>query len=160
MNAANPRWRNPGRARGYETYFLAEAKTDDERRVEEMENEAVKYEVEAGAATGDALSFIINDMKQNEYLRESSELAATVQRGLGTVHPGTSRGVKQAGFRVLVGAFMPAVLVEIGFGSNPSDAAYISSAAGQKELAESIADATMTYLSRYARRASSSPDLQ
>lgn len=159
VNAANLRWRNPGGARGYETYFLAEAKTDDERRVEEMENEAVKYEVEADAKTGDALSFIINDMKQNEYLRESSELAAIVQRSLGTVHPGASRGVKQAGFRVLISAYMPAILVEVGFGTNRAEAAYISSAAGQRELAESIASATMNYLSRYGRRASRSPTL-
>jgi N-acetylmuramoyl-L-alanine amidase len=160
VNAANPRWRNPGGARGYETYFLAEAKTDDERRVEEMENEAVKYEVETGAKTGDDLSFIINDMKQNEYLRESSELAEIVQRTLGTVHPGASRGVKQAGFRVLISAYMPAILVEIGFGTNPAEAAYIRSASGQRDLAESIATATIAYLSRYGRRASSSPTLQ
>jgi N-acetylmuramoyl-L-alanine amidase len=43
VNAANPRWRRPQDARGFETYFLSTAKTDDERRVEAMENEAVQY---------------------------------------------------------------------------------------------------------------------
>ncbi|MEI6741474.1 MAG: N-acetylmuramoyl-L-alanine amidase, partial [Gemmatimonadaceae bacterium] len=42
VNAANLRWNDPGAARGYETYFLAEAKTEDERRVEAMENEVIK----------------------------------------------------------------------------------------------------------------------
>ena len=42
------------------------------------------------------------------------------------MHPGPSRGVKQAGFRVLVTAFMPAVLVEIGFGTNAGEAAYMT----------------------------------
>ena len=59
-------------------------------------------------------------MAQNEHLRESNELAELIQRRLGAMHPGPSRGVKQAGFRVLVTAFMPAVLVEIGFGTNPA----------------------------------------
>lgn len=152
VNAANPRWKNPGGARGFETYFLSEAKTDDERRVAELENEAVKYEVEEGAQGGDPLSFILNDMKQNEYLRESSAFAVAVQQSLRAVHPGTDRGVKQAGFVVLVGAFMPSVLVEIGFGTNAAEAAYISGASGQKELAGAIADATMSYLARYVGR--------
>lgn len=152
VNAANPRWRDPGSSRGFETYFLAEAKTEDEQRVAELENEAVKYEAEADAKNGDALSFILNDMKQNEYLRESSDFAATVQSSLGRVHPAPSRGVKQAGFRVLVGAFMPAVLVEIGFGTNRSDSAYMTSERGQKDLATAIADATMNYLARYVGR--------
>ena len=154
VNAANPRLRDPAAARGFETYFLSEAKTDDERRVAALENEAVKYEVESDANGGDPLSFILNDMKQNEYLREASALAQTVQRSLGTVHPGTNRGVKQAGFRVLVGAFMPAVLVEVGFGTNAADSAYLSSATGQRLIAAAIADATMAYLSRYVERRS------
>ena len=152
VNAANPRWRDPGAARGFETYFLAEAKTEDERRVAELENEAVKYEVEADAKNGDPLSFILNDMKQNEYLRESSNLASTVQEGLRRVHPAPSRGVKQAGFRVLIGAFMPAILVEVGFGTNRSDSAYMTSERGQRDLSSAIADATMNYLARYGGR--------
>lgn len=154
VNAANPRWKNPGGARGFETYFLSEAKTDDERRVAELENEAVKYEVEEGSEGGDPLSFILNDMKQNEYLRESSDFAATVQQSLRAIHPGTDRGVKQAGFVVLVGAFMPSVLVEIGFGTNAAEAAYISGAAGQQQLASAIADATMSFLTRYVSKRS------
>jgi N-acetylmuramoyl-L-alanine amidase len=157
VNAANPRWRNPSAARGFETYFLAEAKTEDERRVAMLENESSKYDAEADSRAGDPLSFVLNDMKQNEYLRESSDFARTVQRSLAAVHPGTNRGVKQAGFVVLVSAFMPAVLVEIGFGSNPSDAAWIASARGQGTLAAAIADATMSYLTSYERRGSAGP---
>ncbi|MFN8579822.1 MAG: N-acetylmuramoyl-L-alanine amidase [Gemmatimonadaceae bacterium] len=152
VNAANLRWKQPGEARGFETYFLAEAKTEDERRVEELENEATKYEAEAGADAGDPVSFILNDMKQNEHLRESSDLAATVQRSLRTVHPGPSRGVKQAGFRVLVSAYMPAALVEIGFGTNADEARYIGSPDGQRDLARAIADAVVTYLAQLNRR--------
>ena len=58
----------------------------------------------------------------------------------------------QAGFRVLVTAYMPAVLVEIGFGSNPAEAAYLSDAAKQRVIAAAIADAAMQYLDRYDSR--------
>ena len=91
-------------------------------------------------------------MAQNEHLRESSELAELIQRRLATMHPGPSRGVKQAGFRVLVTAYMPAVLVEIGFGTNPRESAYLSDSQKQDALAAAIADGAMAYLERYERR--------
>lgn len=152
VNAANLRWQRPGDARGYETYFLAEAKTEDERRVERMENEAIRFETTVEAPKNDPLSFIIHDMAQNEHLRESQELAAAIQAGLGRVHPGPSRGVKQAGFVVLTTAFMPAVLVEIGFGTNAAEAQYLATPARQREIADAIASATMAYLEGYERR--------
>lgn len=152
VNAANPGWKNPGGARGFETYFLAEAKTEDAKRLERMENEVVKFESGPSAGSGDPLSFIITDMKQNEHLREANELAELIQRRMGQVHPGPSRGVKQAGFAVLVKAYMPAVLVEIGFGTNPAEAAYLTDAARMDELAASISDGVLEYLKRYERR--------
>ena len=152
VNAANMGWKNPGGARGFETYFLAEAKTDDARRVERMENEAVRFETSVDAGNHDPLSFVINDMAQNEHLRESSELAAIVQQSLGRMHPGPSRGVKQAGFRVLVTAYMPAVLIEIGFGTNPAEAEWMSDEHRQRAIATAVAEAAMQYLDRYERR--------
>jgi N-acetylmuramoyl-L-alanine amidase len=158
VNAANPRWRQPAAARGFETYFLAEAKTDDEKRVEEMENDVVKYDLELNASDGDPISFILADMRQNEYLRESSTLAQVMQDGLARVHPSkANRGVKQAGFRVLIEAHMPAVLIELGFGTNAAEARYLASVAGQRELAGAIADAAMEYLSNLQRRAGNAP---
>ncbi|HWZ59538.1 MAG TPA: N-acetylmuramoyl-L-alanine amidase [Gemmatimonadaceae bacterium] len=155
VNAANPSWHDPGAARGFETYFLAEAKTEDARRVADMENEAVRFETSPTGGKNDPLSYIMQDMKQNEHLRESSELAETIERRLGTVHPGPSRGVKQAGFRVLVTAYMPAVLVEIGFGTNASEARFLADPAAQRKLAGAIAGATSEYLTRYERRVGS-----
>jgi len=153
VNAASPTWKDPRGARGFETYFLSEAKTEDARRVERMENESVRLEGDANnVSVEDPLSFILSAMTQNEHLRESSELAEIIQRRLGRMHPGPSRGVKQAGFRVLVTAYMPAVLVEIGFGTNPAEAAYLSSVEKQDAIAAAIADAAMQYLERYESR--------
>jgi N-acetylmuramoyl-L-alanine amidase len=154
VNAPSPTWKSPAAARGFETYFLAEAKTEDARRVEQMENEAVRFEAPAVANKGDALSFIVADMLQNEHLRESSELAELVQRHLAATHPGPDRGVRQAGFRVLVTAFMPSVLIEVGFGTNVAEARYLASEKGQERVAAAIAAATLEYLGRYERRVS------
>jgi N-acetylmuramoyl-L-alanine amidase len=140
------------RERGFETYFLAEAKTEDERRVQDMENESVKFETGANAPKGDPLNFIITDMAQNEHLRESSDLAETIQSGLIDVHPGPNRGVQQANFAVLRGSYMPAVLIELGFGSNQSEATYLSDQANQRALARNIAESVIAYLAHYESR--------
>ena len=160
VNAANLNWKDPGGARGFETYFLAEAKTEDERRVARMENEVVRFESSGDPALEGGIGFILKDMAQNEQLRESSDLAETIQSRLKRIHPGPSRGVKQAGFMVLVTAFMPSVLVEIGFGTNPAEAAYISGEAGQRAIASAVADAAMEYLGRYERRVTGTSTLQ
>ena len=153
VNAAPTTWRNAAQAgRGFETYFLAEAKTEEARRVEQMENESVRFETGANAPKGDPLSFIINDMAQNEHLRESMDLAESIQNGLRRIHPGPNRGVKQANFAVLRTSFMPAVLVEIGFGTNPEEAAFMSDPSKQRVLARAIADGALEYLDRYEQR--------
>jgi N-acetylmuramoyl-L-alanine amidase len=151
-NAPGSNTAKGARERGFETYFLAEAKTEDERRVQDMENESVKFETGANAPKGDPLNFIITDMAQNEHLRESSDLAQTIQQGLIDVHPGPNRGVQQANFAVLRGSYMPAVLVEIGFGTNQSEATYLSDQANQRALARNIAESVIAYLAHYDSR--------
>ena len=157
VNGPNLRWRNPQRVRGFETFFLAEAKTEDEQRVADMENASVRFETEAEATKGDPLSFIIADMAQNEHLRESLELATLIQGEIASFHPGTNRGVKQANFAVLRTSYMPAVLVEIGFGSNPEESRFMTTPARQKQIAAAIADAAVAYLANYERRVGGAP---
>lgn len=152
VNATGSRGRDAIRERGFETYFLAEAKSEDALRVEKMENEAVKFETGVNAPKGDPLSFILNDMAQNEHLRESAELARIIQENFTDFHPGPSRGVQQANFAVLRGSYMPAVLVEIGFGTNPQEAAYLSNSDNERVIARSIAKSVLSYLGRYDAR--------
>jgi len=150
--------RRPGytAARGFETYFLAEAKTEDARRVARMENDAVRFETETVASnpTG-GLDFILKDLQLNEHLRESALLAERVQDNLDRVHTGTNRGVKQAGFMVLTTARRPAILAELGYSTNPEDGRFLTSSAGQRQLAVALADAVVAYLHEYERRAGS-----
>ena len=62
-----------------------------------------------------------------------------------------SRGVKQAGFYVLVGASMPSALVETGFISNTDDAKFLKSSTGQEQIAKSILGSIKTYRTYYEK---------
>ena len=153
--------RRPGYTdiRGFETYFLAEAKTEDAARVAQMENDAVRFETQQDAVgTVGGLDFILKDLQLNEHLRESARLAGLVQSDLATVHTGESRGVKQAGFMVLTTARRPAILVELGYSTNPQDGRFLTSRNSQKAMAASIADGIVQYLLEYERRTGTSPD--
>jgi N-acetylmuramoyl-L-alanine amidase len=145
--------------RGFETFFLAEARTEDAARVAKMENDAVRFET--GPSPADAaggLDFIVKDLQLNEHLRESARLAELVQRGLDGAHTSENRGVKQAGFMVLTTARRPAVLVEMGYSTNPQDGRLLTTRTSQKALAASIADAVVEYLLEYERKTGTAAD--
>jgi N-acetylmuramoyl-L-alanine amidase len=146
----------PGRRRavtgGVETYFLSDAKTEDQKRVAKMENDAIRFEPGAsGAATGD-LGFILRDLQSNEYLRQSARLADLVQQDVSGVHPNGGRGVQQAAFMVLTTARRPAILVEAGFATNQDDAAFLVSPLGAHKIASAIANGIVAYLREFERK--------
>jgi N-acetylmuramoyl-L-alanine amidase len=148
MNAGPHR----SRAHGIETYFLSDAKTEDAARVAKMENDAVRYERGGGAADTGKVGFILRDLTQNEYLRESARIAELVQDRVGAIAPGGSRGVQQAPFWVLKDARRPAILVETGFATNRADGEFLSDARGQHKIAAAIADGVVAYLQELERR--------
>ncbi len=127
--------------RGFETFFLSAARTEDEQRVAEMENAAIEFEDAHVPGAGQDLDWILNTLRNDFYLRASNDLAEVIQRKIGEIHPGPNRGVKQAGFRVLIGAFMPAVLVEMAFISNRQEAELLGSAQFQTRISRALADA-------------------
>jgi len=139
--------------RGFETFFLAEARTEDAARVAKMENDAVRFETgDTDVTASGGLDFILKDLQLNEHLRESARAAELVQRRLGAVHTGESRGVKQAGFMVLTTARRPAILVELGYSTNPQDGRFLTSRSSQKAMAAALADAIVEYLHEYERK--------
>src|ERR1041385_5174885 len=152
--------RRPGyqRVRGFETYFLAEAKTEDAARVARMENEAIRFEGsgESGEQAG-GLDFILKDLQLNEHLRESARAAELVQSYLQETHTGPDLGVKQAGFMVLTTARRPAILIETGYSTNPEDARLLTGRVSQRNLAAAIADAVVAYLLEYERKVGLGP---
>jgi N-acetylmuramoyl-L-alanine amidase len=145
--------------RGFETFFLAEAKTEEAARVAKMENDAVRFETgDPGGATAGGLDFILKDLQLNEHLRESARMAELVQKGLAGVHTGESRGVKQAGFMVLTTARRPAILLEMGYSTNPQDGRFLTNRSSQKAMASAVADAIVEYLREYERKTDASTD--
>jgi len=143
--------------RGFETFFLAEARTEDAARVARMENEAIRFEHSTeDAVAGDGLGFILKDLQLNEHLRESARVAELIQGHLDRVHSGENRGVKQAGFVVLTTARRPAVLVELGYSTNRQDARLLTDSGTQRRLVAALADAILAYLVEYERRSDES----
>jgi len=118
-----------------------------------MENEALRYEGDTTTEVGEGLDFILRNLQLNEYLRESARAAELVQSQVGMVHTGTNRGVKQSRvLAVLNTARRPAILVEMGFSTNPADARLLISHKSQQSLATAIADAIVEYLLEYERK--------
>lgn len=147
-----PRGNHTARASGVETYFLSDAKTEDQERVAKMENDAIRFETgRSGPATG-PLGFILRDLQSNEYLRESAGLAELVQGHVAQIQPGGDHGLQQAGFTVLATARRPAILVETGFATNPTDGAFLASGLGQHKIATAIADGIVAYLIKFERK--------
>jgi N-acetylmuramoyl-L-alanine amidase len=151
VNSLNPR-RGYQQVRGFETYFLSEARDEDAARVARMENGAQRFDnpITASSRSSD-LDFMFNDLQRAEFLRGSQQAAAFIQSFLGEVHDGGNNGVKQAGFAVLSTARRPSVLIEIGYATNREDAALMTSRDGQRKLASSIAVAIVAYLKEHDR---------
>jgi N-acetylmuramoyl-L-alanine amidase len=151
-----PRRRGYQKVDGIETYFLSEARTAEAKRVAAMENDALRYETSYDASKDTQFAFILKDLQRNEYLRESASLAEDVQESAAGVSPGEDRGVSQAAFVVLTTAHRPAILVETGYSTNPSDARFLVSPEGQRRLASAIADGIVKYLAQYERKTAAS----
>jgi N-acetylmuramoyl-L-alanine amidase len=149
---AMPEGRRADRATGVETYFLSDAKTEDQQRVAQTENDAIRFETGTSMAATGPLGFILRDLQVNEYLRESAQLAELVQDSVTRIHPGGGHGVQQAGFMVLATARRPAILVETGFATNRTDGAFLASSLGQHKIASAIADGIVAYLLEFERK--------
>jgi N-acetylmuramoyl-L-alanine amidase len=137
VNAASPA------AFGAETYVLGLHRTKDNLSVAKRENAAVSLEDDykkhyEGFDPNSEEANILIAMMQSAYLIQSLEFAGRVQQRF-VSHAGRhDRGVRQAGFLVLVRATMPAVLIETGFATHPTEEKFLASDEGQNKMAESI----------------------
>ena len=141
-----PGYRNIG---GLETYFFDHRKQNAPDRIAQRENASLRYQPEGDRIPDDALTAILRDLEENEYMRESARLAADVQEPAARVHPNGSRHVAQGNLLVLRWATRPAILIETGYGTNRRDARFLSSRDGRRSLARGIADGIVQYLLHY-----------
>ena len=134
---------------GAETFFLSNQATDDDaRRLAAIENNAMGLEGPTGSDSN--LQMLLWDMAQTRHLRESSVLAEMVQSNMNSLGGTTDRGIKQAPFVVLKGANMPAVLVEVGFLSNPEEERLLADAAYRQQVANMLFQSLNRYRQRHA----------
>jgi len=133
------------RAFGIETYFLNLATDDEAIRVAAIENATSTKNISD-------LQNILYDLVQNAKINESSRLAGHVQGSLVNHLKRKSysrindKGVKQAPFYVLLGAQMPAILVETSFISNPRECKRLINPKYQERLCEAIVRGIKQYI--------------
>jgi N-acetylmuramoyl-L-alanine amidase len=138
--------------RGSETFFLAMAKNDEARAVAALENSAIRFEKPESYSEENLasdLDLILLDMVQNEYLRESSDLAELIQDQFKGHLSIPSRGIDQAGFYVLNRAYMPAVLVEVAFITNSEEERLLRQGKFRQEVAEGISRGLVKFRTKY-----------
>jgi N-acetylmuramoyl-L-alanine amidase len=131
-------------AHGAETYFLS-SEASDARAAAAAEAENRPVGVGGDEDPLYDLQLILWDLAQSHHLSESQRVATFIQQELNSTLGLRDRGVKQAPFRVLMGAAMPAVLVELGFLSNPSEAAKLESAEYRADLVDALVRAVGRY---------------
>ena len=141
-------------ADGTETYVMGLNKNASNLAVAKSENAVITLEKDykqkyEGFDPNNPSSMIGMTLMQEEYLENSISLASKIQDQFTAGLNRRSRGVKQAPFMVLHKAYMPRVLIETGFISNPKDGAFLDSEEGQMQVAEAIADAIISYKKEY-----------
>ena len=139
-------------ATGTEVYFLSLTGATDEASLAlaEAENAADLVGGVSTQAGGDVLS-ILFDLRQNDTIRRSSEVAEYLADALEEESRLQTRGVKQAGFVVLKAPEIPSVLVETAFITNPREAAMLKDAQFQNKFAEKLASGLQKYAESLAR---------
>ncbi len=123
---------------GIETYFLSASASDENaRRVAARENAELGFGNRRSKKN--TLAYILADLQKSEAHADSSRLAYALHRALVRESRAVDRGVQQAPFYVLMGLQAPAVLIEIGFISNPDEGRRLGDSAYQDKLAQAIA---------------------
>ncbi len=124
---------------GVETYFLSSEATDSEaRQLAALENSVIELETATPRGRVDVVKAILWELAQSTFQQESSRLAEIVQDRVTQSLRIPNRGVKQAGFYVLGGAAMPAILIEIGFVTNPREERRLRDSRYRDEIARAI----------------------
>ncbi|RKZ33592.1 hypothetical protein DRQ33_03915, partial [bacterium] len=131
---------NKPTSNGTQGFYLSPAKTDEARTTAALENKALLLEDDPIIDQLDELQFIMADMVQTTYQRESSILSYIIEQNVSKKLDIVARGPQGAGFYVLYGAFMPAALIEVAFISNKAEEQILSLPKNQQKIASAIAE--------------------
>jgi len=142
--------KKPSSTQGFEVYLLRPGRTKQAIAIAEFENSVINYEDSPDRyqhLTDE--NFILVSMAHSSYMRYSEKFSDILNQKWENYTNISSRGIKQAGFYVLVGASMPSVLIEAGFLSNRTEEAYLKSSRGQLEVARAIFESVKGYVEHY-----------
>jgi N-acetylmuramoyl-L-alanine amidase len=128
--------------KGAEVYYLTVERADAEARKKADENATTLPALGGGNR---AIDLILWETAQARYLEQSATLAGFIEQALRPKVEMSPRAVQQAPFRVLVGANMPAALVEIGYLSNADQEGQIATASYQDQVAQALLDALIKF---------------
>jgi N-acetylmuramoyl-L-alanine amidase len=145
--------RKPSPTRGFEVYLLRPGRTNEAIAIAERENAVIQMEegFEEKYKHLQDENFILTTMARSAHVKASEVFADLLQQEMENRTGIPNRGVKQAGFYVLVGASMPNVLVETAYVSNRKDEQFLKSESGQQKIAESIFRAVKKYKAEYEK---------
>ena len=135
--------------KGAEVYYLSVDRASLESRRAIQQPDVLP---QLGGGTR-AIELILWETAQLRHLEQSAAFAALIEAALRGKVEMSPRPVQQAPFRVLVGANMPAVLVEIGYLSNPAEEKLLTSGAHQDTLALAVFDAITAFRARLEKPA-------
>ncbi len=130
--------------KGIETFYLSPARSERAKRAAEKENKASLINLDA--ISKNTLLNFLNRYKINQSRKLAIDVQSNVLKDLRSKFDGVKDGaVRPAPFWVLVGAGMPAVLIEVGYITNPTEAKRLFNPFYQKLLAKGIADGIESY---------------
>jgi N-acetylmuramoyl-L-alanine amidase len=142
-------------ASGTETYVMGMSKVASNLEAAKKENSVITLEKDykqkyEGFDPNSPETMIGMTLMQEEYLENSISLASKIEDRFADLGRDVRHGgVKQAPFMVLHKAYMPRVLIETGFISNPTEGDFLNSEEGQNAMARAIADAIVSYKREY-----------
>jgi N-acetylmuramoyl-L-alanine amidase len=128
--------------RGAEVYYLTVERADEEARKRADQTSTTLPALGGGTRT---IDLILWETAQARYLEQSASLAGFVEQALAGRVEMSPRAVQQAPFRVLVGANMPAALVEIGYLTNAEQETQLTTPAYQDQIAQALLDALIKF---------------
>lgn len=139
---------------GTETFVMGMSRTDMNLEVAKRENSVILLEdnikdTYQGFDPNKPESLIGLTILQEENLNNSIILASEIQNNFTNNLNRNSRGIKQQPLWVLDAAYMPGVLIELGFLSNKEEGEYLNSEEGQDQMAQQIANSIIEYRKKY-----------
>ncbi len=137
-------------AQGTETYTLGMHRAAENLEVAKRENSVISLEADyqekyEGFDPTSSESYIIFELMQDDYMKQSVRFANLVQGQFGSYAGRVNKGVYQAGFLVLRNTSMPSALIELGFINNRQEEQFLNSDAGVEKMSRSIYNAIASY---------------